>query len=197
MPYKDIDTRRIKSRGYSATYKAKKKADMLAKKLKTPRYCALCGVNITHMRSDALFCSRVHKRIQADKKRNFAIEYAKNRDRKRKLGKQYYYADVDHTRQKQREWQRNNLQIFALNTAKRRAAKIKRSPTWLTEDDKWLIKEIYDLATVRSKHFGFSWHVDHIIPLQGKTVSGLHVPQNMQVIPGVHNIAKHNMFEVI
>lgn len=78
------------------------------------------------------------------------------------------------------------------DTVKRRLAKINRTPTWLTEDDHWMIEQAYELATIRTKMFGFQWHVDHIIPLQGKTVSGLHVPLNLQVIPGIENIRKGN-----
>jgi len=80
--------------------------------------------------------------------------------------------------------------------AKRRAARIQRIPKWLTKDDLWLIKEAYELAALRTKIFGFKWHVDHIIPLQGKTVSGLHMIENLQVIPEKHNLSKHNKFEV-
>ena len=78
------------------------------------------------------------------------------------------------------------------HTVKRRLAKINRTPTWLTPDDHWMIEEAYELAAIRTKMFGFFWHVDHIIPLQGKTVSGLHVPTNLQVIPAVENIRKGN-----
>lgn len=78
------------------------------------------------------------------------------------------------------------------STAKRRAARIQRTPKWLTEDDLWIIKEVYALAAARTKLHGFSWHVDHIVPLQGETVSGFHVPNNLQVIPWVDNIKKHN-----
>jgi hypothetical protein len=79
--------------------------------------------------------------------------------------------------------------------AKRHAEKLKRTPSWLTKDDLWLIKEAYDLAVKRTKLFGFAWHVDHIVPLQGKIVSGLHVISNLQVIEGKLNIMKNNKFE--
>ena len=83
------------------------------------------------------------------------------------------------------------------DTVARRLAKIRRTPAWLTEDDKWLLKEAYNLAVLRTKMFGFPWHVDHIIPLQGEMVSGLHVPNNIQVIPWIDNVRKANSFEVI
>lgn len=79
---------------------------------------------------------------------------------------------------------------------KRKIALANRTPAWLTEDDLWLMKEAYALAEERSILFGFTWHVDHIIPLRGKKVSGLHVPLNLQVIPAVANMQKNNRYEV-
>jgi hypothetical protein len=75
---------------------------------------------------------------------------------------------------------------------KRRAAKMQRTPAWLTEDDFWLMEQAYELATLRTKMFGFAWHVDHVLPLQGTYVSGLHMPYNLQVIPASENIRKAN-----
>ena len=72
------------------------------------------------------------------------------------------------------------------------AAKVNRTPKWLNEDHFWMMQQAYELAALRTKVFGFSWHVDHIIPLRGKTVSGLHVPWNLQVIPGIDNMKKAN-----
>lgn len=89
-------------------------------------------------------------------------------------------------------YKRANPQKSAALLAKRRAAKKHRTPSWLTKDDLWLIDEAYDLASKRTKATGFSWHVDHIIPLQGKEVSGFHVPWNLQVIPWSQNLVKAN-----
>ena len=69
-----------------------------------------------------------------------------------------------------------------------------RTPAWLDKDDMFLIEEAYSLAKLRDKVTGIKWHVDHIIPLQGKNVSGLHVPSNLQVIPAVINLRKNNRY---
>ena len=80
------------------------------------------------------------------------------------------------------------------DTVKRRSNKMQRTPAWLTKDDFWMIEQAYELAVLRTRLFGFAWHVDHIIPLQGKLVSGLHVPSNLQVIPWRDNVAKANKY---
>lgn len=82
------------------------------------------------------------------------------------------------------------------DTIKRRVSKINRSPKWLSDNELWMMKEAYALAILRPQLTGIKWHVDHIIPLQGKVVSGLHVPTNLQVIPAIENIKKGNKFEV-
>jgi hypothetical protein len=73
--------------------------------------------------------------------------------------------------------------------AKRRAAKFNATPTWANE---FFIEEAYSLAQLRTKMFGFTWHVDHIVPLNGRTVCGLHTHDNLQVIPGAENLRKGN-----
>ena len=89
-------------------------------------------------------------------------------------------------------WYLANKHKAAAIVRKRQASKLKRTPKWLTDDDKWLMQQAYELASLRTKMFGFLWTVDHIIPLQGKKVSGLHVPWNLQVIPAKENYSKGN-----
>jgi hypothetical protein len=76
--------------------------------------------------------------------------------------------------------------------SKRKAIKNKRIPNWVSNDDLFLIEETYSLAGLRTKLTGKEWHVDHIVPLQGKNVSGFHCIENLQVIIATENQKKYN-----
>ena len=75
-------------------------------------------------------------------------------------------------------------------TASRRARKKEAEPIWLTIDHKKQIQTFYHIATKLTTETGIPHEVDHIIPLQGKTVCGLHVPWNLQVITADENRQK-------
>lgn len=124
-------------------------------------------------------------------------QYARHTEKLINKARKFYAENAVAARIQKQEYQRNNLHIYAKIKAKRKAEQLKRTPVWLSPDDKWMIEQAYELAALRTKTFGFSWHVDHVIPLQGKTVSGLHTPYNLQVIPGVENIRKGNRFEAV
>ena len=95
-----------------------------------------------------------------------------------------------------KKWAQNNTAAVAAITRKRRAAKLNRTPVWLSEFDEVKIKCLYQFAAMRTRESGQKWHVDHIIPLQGTLVSGLHVPDNLRVILAVENHKKNNAFTV-
>ena len=77
--------------------------------------------------------------------------------------------------------------------ATRRKNRIKQAtPQWLTKEDLELIKDFYREAQRISEETGVRHHVDHIIPLHGENVSGLHVPNNLQILTEKENLSKGN-----
>jgi len=130
-------------------------------------------------------------------KQHNQTQYENHADVLKARSRDNHWADVGRARAKLRAYQKQNLHIFAKAGAKRKAAKINRTPAWLTEDDHWIIQQAYELAALRTKMFGFNWEVDHVLPLQGKMISGLHVPTNLQVIPATLNRQKNNRYEVV
>jgi hypothetical protein len=86
-------------------------------------------------------------------------------------------------------WASNNLHKKRSYTAKRRAAILKATPVWV---DLNAIQEIYKQADLLSKEYNDKYEVDHIVPLQGKNVSGLHVQWNLQIMHRSDNRSKGN-----
>ena len=101
-----------------------------------------------------------------------------------------------HVRDYGKSYRTKNSALINFLCQKRKLALLNRTPAWLGDDDFWMIEQAYDLAALRTKMLGFAWHVDHTLPLRGKLVSGLHVPQNLRVIPASENQRKSNRFEV-
>lgn len=92
-------------------------------------------------------------------------------------------------------WAKKNPDKANALKAKRRASKMQRTPAWLTEAHFKAIRDIYMQASQLSKTTGVLHHVDHIVPLQGKIVSGLHVPWNLRVVTATVNLTKNNKLE--
>jgi hypothetical protein len=132
------------------------------------------------------------RRIKLEKKRFY---YLANKEKHAANMAENYQKNKTEVKQRVAEWKKQNVAKVNANCMKRHAQKLNATPSWLTEDDHWLIEEAYDLAKLRTKMFGFVWHVDHVIPLRGKTVCGLHVPINLQVIPATENCSKRNSFK--
>lgn len=87
-----------------------------------------------------------------------------------------------------RNWRASNPDKKNAQEAKRRADKLQRTPSWADFEE---IAMFYELAEVLSRS-GVEFHVDHVLPLKGATVSGFHVQNNLQVIPWHENLRKNN-----
>lgn len=86
---------------------------------------------------------------------------------------------------------RKSMELRRASNARRYAAK--RVMTWADRD---AIRRVYAEARALSEATGVPHHVDHIIPLQGDLVSGLHVESNLRVLPATDNQRKRNRYEV-
>lgn len=95
------------------------------------------------------------------------------------------------SRQSAKRWRENNLGKHNAHMARRRANKLTATPAWV---DMLAIKDLYLLAQIRTAETGIKYSVDHIVPLKGKNVCGLHCPENLQVIPLIDNIRKGNRY---
>lgn len=117
-----------------------------------------------------------------------------NKDKVRAAAKAWAAANPDKVKAAHLRYIKKNPDAYTARAVASVARRAKRVPQWLTPDDRWGMKEAYGLAKLRTRMFGFMWEVDHIIPLRGKTVSGLHVLTNLQVIPKAANRDKRNHY---
>ena len=194
------------NKGKSHTIETKEKISNAKKGFKhTPETQAKINLNLTEGGKATRFKKGVPSPRKGTKAPRFTEEELKahqkewrikNKDRIYKIALEWRKNNIDKYRALQSKAKKNNSAKVNARNAKRRADKLQRTPSWLTKDDFWLITEVYELAKLRTKHFGFVWHVDHIIPLKGKLASGLHVPLNLQVIEGIENMKKNNRIEV-
>ncbi len=120
------------------------------------------------------------------------IHYQNNKERSSVYAKQYRELNGPRLRKNTVRWQKENLDKDAAKTARRRAAKLKAIPPWITKEQLREIKELYTCAQMFKLYTGQEYHVDHIVPLQGENVCGLHVPWNLQVITAQENLSKSN-----
>jgi len=122
---------------------------------------------------------------------HIAARHVKNRAC-RACRQEWHDAHPDVHRNNAKNWKKNNAGKAIELNARRRAEKKKRTPPWLTKEHIRAMTALYSQAAWLTRITGVQWHVDHIVPLNGKNVSGLHIPNNLQVIPARENLKKGN-----
>ncbi|MGE0557434.1 MAG: hypothetical protein AB7E73_05140 [Burkholderiales bacterium] len=115
-----------------------------------------------------------------------------NREKNRAARKAWEQRNPDKALESFKHYrERNRVKIRARLTVSKQGRE-KRRVLWANQD---AIHEIYRLAELMTQTTGRPHVVDHIIPLQGRAVSGLHVETNLRVIERAENARKHNYWE--
>lgn len=130
-----------------------------------------------------------YKKNKARVLRNAKVWAEKNPELAKANKIKYYEANKALVVARSRKWAEENPARAAANyrmaAARYRAAKLKATPPWLDTKLKTEIKWFYDNCKQ-------GLHVDHVVPLQGKNVCGLHVPWNLRLICAKENCKKGN-----
>lgn len=123
----------------------------------------------------------------------FKSYYAANKARRAAYWREWYEANKQKRAMSYAAWAKTNKHVVNALIAKRTAAKRHADVSWA---DTSAIKNIYAMAARLTKETGIAHEVDHIYPLQGEHVSGLHCEANLQVLTKTENIIKSNKMPV-
>jgi len=120
--------------------------------------------------------------------------YAANSEKIKEYNAEYYAANFEKIKDYCAEYYEANPEKFRARNSNRRAAKLEAIPSWLTEEDWQAMDAINKEAKRIELETGTKMHVDHIHPLQGKLICGLHCPSNLQILTAAENCSKRNKF---
>ena len=133
-----------------------------------------------------------HPTKRAEKKRRYVT---KHRERVLEQHRTYYKENKESVDAYNYKWRHENPGKINNLTALRRIAKLQATPKNLTKEQKKEIKAFYVEAARLTRETGIKHHVDHILPLQGESITGLHVPWNLQILTESENSRKRNQFD--
>lgn len=179
--------------------------------------CVLCGASIPahlfgHPRTK--FCgSKCRSKAQRIKdfdklKARLAAWKAKNPERVKELRRlsarrcleaararrdKWIRKHPERMKQARQKWKAANPWKVIADVRHRQLVKSHATPAWLTDQQRVEIDGFYRAAVELSEETSIPHEVDHIVPIRGKRVCGLHVPWNLQVITRIDNQRKHNM----
>lgn len=117
--------------------------------------------------------------------KNSKIYQELNKEKLKILHSEYYQENKEYFSKLQKEWRKQNPHMTTAYVRQYNLAKINRTPSWAN------VKEIQNFY----RNCPDKFEVDHIHPLQGKLISGLHIIENLQYLTISENKSKHRKFE--
>lgn len=154
------------------------------------RLCQFCQQPLApNKRSHAVFCSIPCKKSAEHKRR---IADPEKREKNKVRSKLWRERNPERAKKNVSDWQKLNKSRCSAIGRRYSARKLSAMPDWLNEIQQAQINAFYKLRDLQTVSTGIPHEVDHIVPLQGKTVCGLHVPWNLQVITKGENVAKRH-----
>lgn len=155
--------------------------------------CTKCGevkpLSEFYKRSDRPSYRPDCKQCQRTKSSRYRKENGNEVNARRRA---HYAETAEDQRARRNRWARNNSGTVLAANARRKQSQRQRTVSWANDQ---LIAAYYKEAKRLEELTGIQFHVDHIIPLQGELVSGLHVETNLQLLPAHENIGKSNSFD--
>ena len=119
--------------------------------------------------------------------------YLKNKERRMAQHATYRAENKDKLAAYDKAYRESDMSKGASKTALRRSRQAQRTPPCADLKE---IEKVFAAARFIHEELGYELpHVDHIVPLHGKTVSGLHIHTNLQLLSAKDNLSKSNSFE--
>lgn len=106
--------------------------------------------------------------------------------------RKYYTTNKEIYLTRTKHWRSNNKSKLRIYNTRRREQLVLATVKWANMQ---AIDKIYKQAVLMTEQTGTQHHVDHIIPLNGKEVCGLHVEYNLQILTASENYNKNRKFE--
>lgn len=134
-------------------------------------------------KADCVECSRIYIRKY--------LEDPEKRERERKRAYKRWIENKEEYNKRRRLWDKNNPEKASAQCKVRNKRVRQATPKWITREQIKQMKEMYIISSEQPDKY----HVDHIIPLKGKNVCGLHVPWNLRIVSAKVNLTKGNKTE--